>query len=86
MPMSNIFLDATVVIPTWNQVDDNFQLECHKITNLNTPAVQNILFYLEEGDILKIKNLGALLIKDIGYNSNASITITCKRVRRHYET
>jgi hypothetical protein len=82
MPMSNLFLDATIAIPYWDDIDEKFELECHKISNLNTPAVQNILFYLDEGHYLKIKKLGLLRIKEVSYSSAGGIVITCKRLRK----
>ncbi len=82
--MKNIFLDVTVVIPVVTLIkgEKDHKLECHKVANLNTPAVQNILFYLEEGHLLKIKNLGLLSVKSVDYTAGGGLTLVCKRLRK----
>lgn len=78
--MSNIFLDATIVIATWDHDGETYMFDCHKIKNLNTPAAQSLLFALDEGHFMKIKKIGMLLVKKVGYTKGGGIVIDCKKV------
>lgn len=78
----NIFLDATIAIPRLDFKENDYSIDCYKIRNIDSPVVQNLLYNLEEEDILKIDNLGILIVKDVSYGKGSNITIICKKLGR----
>lgn len=79
------FKQATIIYPQWDDVAKKNDFLCHPIARIDSPVVQHMLDWIEEGDMLNIKNLGVLVVREVMYTKKDGLCLSCNFILKEDE-